>query len=243
MEPEWEKFLFLVCEDQESISSPAYQLIIEHFPVQFVRKLMATIQHGSTWETRHQATMLLDYLFHDIVEENYATMERGCIEEMERSAMNLLMVEDDAYVLDKVKGVVKTLLGLSIDHNRVWKDFIKVAGKSFIARQASRLKELTVDIFLDLSIDHQDYVCRELVPDFLHLHTKKLVEKFADSEEDQTAFSILWVVCNMVPIDQLEVLMEAATKAPLFWGGKRVSAAKKVIFFTVLGPQYLKPFP
>ncbi|EYU42540.1 hypothetical protein MIMGU_mgv1a013080mg [Erythranthe guttata] len=171
MEPEWEKFLFLMSGDGDNTSSPLFQLIMDHFPIPFVTKLTDTILRGPTYELKHQAIGLLVHVFDETLTENYLSVDRSYIEELENSVMSMLM-EEDSYVQDKAKGLAKTLLLLSINHER------------------------------------------------------KIVEMFDESEEDVRPFNILLGVCDLVSVDQVTLLMEAATKAPLFWG-KKVPPWKK----------------
>ncbi|KAL7098586.1 hypothetical protein ACP275_09G026600 [Erythranthe tilingii] len=225
MEPEWEKFLSLMTDDGDNTSSPLFQLIMDHFPIPFVTKLTDTILRGPTYELKHQAIGLLVHVFDETLTENYLSVDRSYIEELENSVMSMLM-EEDSYVQDKAKGLAKTLLVLSIHHERVWSDFVDIAGKSLIADQSDQLKKNIVDIFVDLDSDYQENICRQLGPMIMNVHFKKIVEMFDESEEDVRPFNILLGVCDMVSVDQVTLLMEAATKAPLFWG-KKVSPWKK----------------
>ncbi|KAL7139047.1 hypothetical protein ABFS83_09G024500 [Erythranthe nasuta] len=142
MEPEWEKFLSLMTDDGDNTSSPLFQLIMDHFPIPFVTKLIDTVLRGPAYELKHQALGLLEHVFDETLTENYPSVDRSYIEELENSVMSMLMGED-SYVQDKAKGLAKTLLVLSIHHERVWSDFIDIAGKSLIANQSDQLKKIS----------------------------------------------------------------------------------------------------
>lgn len=128
----------------QNVRSPLYRFLIDHFPIQFMQKLLSIIISGSSQVIQNYAAMLLTYHFGDIMEQSYSGID---IETLQIFQTNALLFLNSGPQVQKCGQVMASkLLSLSLHYNQEWREFLEFTAQAFT------LHTDTLDSILDIFV-------------------------------------------------------------------------------------------